>query len=236
MFGIPCLLSGRMRTVDILRKDMVTSTRWLRFFSQHPKTFPYISAETVWKTPFYYPTKKGKLHYAGVRVGACKAQFTVSHLCLFFVCFCIYIYCPPLIELNVGHHPFVLFISAAHFVLSILIGLFLFHMSYNVPCLIFLNMFCIVLYAYTLICLYICLKWTHFITTAMFLTSHFSFRLVRDMLRFRLPLECIFAVCHFRLLHYACFKWEFPSNMPYWICVEWQKSVQLGNIFQMFIT
>lgn len=73
------------------------------------------------KTPFYYPTKKGKLHYAGVRVGACKAQFTVFHLCLFFVCFCIYIYCLRSSELNIGHRPFVLFISATHFVLSILI-------------------------------------------------------------------------------------------------------------------
>lgn len=145
----------------------------------------------------------------------------VRHNLQCFICvFSLYVFVsiyilPPLIELNVGQHPFVLFISAAHFVLSILIGLFLFCMSYNVPCLIFLNMFCIVLYAYTLICLYICLKWTHFITTAMFLTSHDSFRLVRDMLRFHLPLEWIFAVCNFRLLHYSCFKWEFPSDMPY---------------------
>lgn len=166
----------------------------------------------------------------------------VRHNLQCFICvFSLYVFVsiyilPPLIELNVGQHPFVLFISAAHFVLSILIGLFLFCMSYNVPCLIFLNMFCIVLYAYTLICLYICLKWTHFITTAMFLTSHDSFRLVRDMLRFHLPLEWIFAVCNFRLLHYSYFKWEFPSDMPYWICMEWQKSVQLGNIFKMFIT
>lgn len=59
------------------------------------------------------------------------------------------------------------------------------------------------------------------------------------MLLFHLPLEWIFAVFkthHFPLLHYTCFKWEFPSDMPYWICVEWQKSVQLGNIFKMFIT
>lgn len=94
------------------------------------------------KTPFYYPTKKGKLHYAGVCVGACKAQFTVFHLCLFFVCFCIYIYCPRSRELNVGHRPFYFCNSFCikHFHWC----LFLFCMSYNVPCLIFLNMYCIV--------------------------------------------------------------------------------------------
>lgn len=45
------------------------------------------------------------------------------------------------------------------------------------------------------VCIYM-LEWTHFITTTMFLTSHDSFRLVRDMLLFHLPLEWIFAVCN----------------------------------------
>lgn len=188
------------------------------------------------KTPFYYPTKKGKLHYAGVCVGACKAQFTVFHLCLFFVCFCIYIYFPRSSELNVGHRSFYFCNSFCikHFDWC----LFLFCMSYNVPCLIFLNMFCIVLYAYTLICLYICLKWTHFITTAMFLTSHecqtFSQR--HAAFSFAIRMDLCSLQRHFPLLHCVCFKWESPSDMPYWICVEWQKSVQLGNIFKMFIT
>lgn len=115
--------------------------------------------------------------------------------------------------------------------------LFLFCMSYNVPCLIFLNMFCIVLYAYTLICLYICLKWTHFNTTAMFLTSHeFPFSQRHAAFSFAIRMDFCSLQRHFPLLHYACFKWEYPSDMPYWICVEWQKSVQLGNIFKMFIT
>lgn len=97
-----------------------------------------------------YERKKENLQYAGVRVGARKAQFTVFHLCLSFVCFCIYISPPVPVRWT---SDFVLFISATHFVLSIFRLTFLsfFCMLYNVPCLIFFPLKHV---SYCFICIY----------------------------------------------------------------------------------
>lgn len=108
-----------------------------------------------------YERKKENLQYAGVRVGARKAQFTVFHLCLSFVCFCIYISPPVPVRWT---SDFVLFISETHFVLSIFrltsLSFFVCYIMCHVLFFFPLNMFRIVLYAYTLIGLYICLKQT----------------------------------------------------------------------------
>jgi len=77
-------------------------------------------------------------------------------------------------------------------------------------------MFCIVLYAYTLISLYICLIRTHVVTTVMFLTSLCNFNFCSLQFPFN-----ILPVLNGSSLQICLIK----------ICVEWQKSVQLGNVY-----
>lgn len=107
--------------------------------------------ESSARKTFYYPVMKGKRRYAGVRVGAHKARFTVFRLCLYFVCFCIYI-----LYIYILPSPFQRGQRCPFFPRFVFDASF-FCMTYNVPCLIFLNMFCIVLYAYCihiLVCTY----------------------------------------------------------------------------------
>lgn len=141
----------------------------------------------------------------------------------------LYIYCPRSSEVNVGIVLFIFSFCIKHFDWRLL----LFCMTYNVPCLIFLNMFCIVLYAYTLISLYIYVNnwlilspWRFFLTPRQLLFSQrkaaFSFVVWMDFAFGNVISPCTLCI--------------FYMGVPFRNCLikftVWQNQLLYSNCFQ----